>query len=58
MTRSLWEAGNGLISGYKKAEELARKKVVSEFKKLKYFLVVFLPYPTSLPGGDRRKLGW
>jgi hypothetical protein len=28
MTRSLREAGNGLISGYKKAEELARKKVV------------------------------
>jgi len=35
MTRSLREARNGLISGYKKAEELARKKVVSKFKILK-----------------------
>jgi hypothetical protein len=30
MMRSLREAGNGLISGYKKAEEVARKKVVIE----------------------------
>ena len=30
MMRSLREAGNGLISGYKKAEEVARKKVVTE----------------------------
>jgi len=30
MTRSRREAENGLISGYKKAEEVARKKVVYE----------------------------
>jgi hypothetical protein len=30
MMRSRREAGNGLISGYKKAEEVARKKVVIE----------------------------
>ncbi|MDH3556352.1 MAG: hypothetical protein OES18_10935 [Deltaproteobacteria bacterium] len=46
MMRSRREAGNGLSSGYKKAEEVARKKVA------------FLPYPTSLQGVDRRKLGW
>gem|GEM_PF-5180022 len=46
MMRSRREAGNGLISGYKKAEEVARKKVT------------FLPYTASLPGVDRRKLGW
>ena len=26
MMSSRWEAGNGLFSGYKKAEEVARKK--------------------------------
>jgi len=36
MMRSRREAGNGLISGYKKAEEVARKKVVIKFNKLKY----------------------
>jgi hypothetical protein len=30
MMRSRREAENGLISGYKKAEEVARKKVVTE----------------------------
>jgi hypothetical protein len=30
MTRSRCQAGNGLISSYKKAEEVARKKVVYE----------------------------
>jgi hypothetical protein len=29
-TRSRWQAENGLISGYKKAEKVARKKVVTE----------------------------
>ena len=46
MMRSRREAGNGLFSGYKKAEEVARKKVTS------------LPYIANLPGVDRRKLGW
>ena len=32
MMSSRWEAGNGLFSGYKKAEEVARKKVVIEFE--------------------------
>jgi hypothetical protein len=32
MTRSRRQAGNGLISGYKKAEEVARKKVAIEFE--------------------------
>ncbi|MGD8435139.1 MAG: hypothetical protein PVI73_13570 [Syntrophobacterales bacterium] len=30
MTRSHRQAENGLISGYKKAEQLARKKVLTE----------------------------
>jgi hypothetical protein len=32
MMRSRRQAGNGLFSGYKKAEEVARKKVVIEFE--------------------------
>ena len=37
MMRSRREAENGLISGYKKAEEVARKKVVTEVSIFLFF---------------------
>jgi hypothetical protein len=46
MTRSRRQAENGLISGYKKAEEVARKKVVIEVS-------VFLPSPQGLRRGKQ-----
>jgi len=46
MMRSRREAENGLISGYKKAEEVARKKVVIE-------VLVFLPSPQGLRRGKQ-----
>jgi len=46
MMRSRREAGNGLFSGYKKAEEVARKKVVIEVS-------VFLPSPQGLRRGKQ-----
>jgi hypothetical protein len=46
MTRSRREAENGLILGYKKAEEVARKKVVIEVS-------VFLPSPQGLRRGKQ-----
>jgi hypothetical protein len=42
MIRSRQEAGNGLVSGYKKAEEVARKKVVSEVSGFSVQVSVFL----------------
>jgi hypothetical protein len=42
MMRSRREAGNRLISGYKKAEEVARKKVVTEVSGFSVQVSVFL----------------
>ena len=49
MTRSRRQAGNGLVSGYKKAEEVARKKVVYEFEAIeilgKHLLAITIKNP-------------
>jgi len=41
--RSRRQAGNGLFSGYKKAGEVARKKVVIEVSVFRFQFFVFLP---------------
>jgi hypothetical protein len=47
MTRSRRQAGNGLISGYKKAEKVARKKVVIEVSGFSVQVSVFLFFFTD-----------
>jgi len=50
MMRSRREAGNGLISGYKKAEEVARKKVAIEFEAIE-ILRKYLHFHNGKLGG-------